>query len=383
MQSTGERAGRVLVVGTAPPTRCGIGSYTTNVTTAMRGAGVDASILRVVPDGDPLDGEGTWVAGRWCHGAARGLDDAIDLANTFDAVLVQHEFGIFPGRDGEEVIEFVDGLDVPLSTVLHTVTPRPSRRQEAILDRLMDRSDALILHTECGRERLIEQYERAVDRVEVVPHGASSRTSTHRPPGSRPSMLSWGLIGPGKGIEYAIEAVAILRRLGLDVDYVIAGITHPTVLRADGDVYRHQLLTIARSLGVSDLIRFDDRYRSADEQATLIETASVVVLPYDSREQITSGVLVEAIAAGRPVIATGFPHARELEPTGAVAVVDHCNPSDLAATAFSILTHPDRWSSMWDAALREGPRYDWSVVGRRYAQIVADGSDRCLVGGRR
>jgi glycosyltransferase involved in cell wall biosynthesis len=187
---------------------------------------------------------------------------------------------------------------------------------------------------------------------------------------SAPSILTWGLIGPGKGIEHGIAAVARLRKLGIDVEYVVSGATHPNVLADDGEAYRYQLLMLSRHLGVDDLVRFDGHYRSREEQDQIISDASIVLLPYDSHEQVTSGVLVEALAAGKPVIATRFPHALELEPSGGIEIVGHRCPDQIAEAILSIIDDPSRYDEMRSAAWMEGLRHDWSLVGPKFSRVM-------------
>jgi glycosyltransferase involved in cell wall biosynthesis len=183
-------------------------------------------------------------------------------------------------------------------------------------------------------------------------------------------MLTWGLLGPGKGVERGIEAVAQMRSAGLDVRYVVAGETHPKVLLRDGEEYRESLQELARARGVADLVDFDGCYRSWDALRAIVRSADVVLVPYDTRDQITSGVLVEALAAGKPVVATAFPHAIELSATGAVTVVDHDSPDGVASTVTAILTDQSLRDKMQAAARVESARYDWPVVGERFHHLM-------------
>ena len=206
----------------------------------------------------------------------------------------------------------VDALTVPLIVVLHTVLQDPTESQRAILLRLLAAADTVVTMTETARRRLVAGYGADPARLTVIPHGAVDHGagSTPRPAAARPLVLTWGLIGPGKGIEWAIDAMAGLR--DLQPRYLVTGRTHPKVVQRDGEAYRDGLRQRARDNGVPDLVELDDRYLGAAELAELVQAADVVLLPYDSREQVTSGVLIEAVAAGRPVVSTAFPHAIEL-----------------------------------------------------------------------
>jgi glycosyltransferase involved in cell wall biosynthesis len=178
--------------------------------------------------------------------------------------------------------------------------------------------------------------------------------------------LTWGLLGPGKGIEWVIDAMASLKDLPNPPRYVIAGRTHPKVLAAQGERYRDALVAQSKRLAVADLVSFDAVYRTPEELTALIQTATVVVLPYDSKDQVTSGVLVDSLASGRPIIATAFPHAVELLAGGAGTVVAHGDPDALAAALRQLLTDPDIADSMAAQARGMAPTIAWPVVVGAY-----------------
>jgi glycosyltransferase involved in cell wall biosynthesis len=184
-----------------------------------------------------------------------------------------------------------------------------------------------------------------------------------------PLLLTWGLLGPGKGIEWAIDALALLKNLNPHAVYRIAGDTHPKVAALEGESYREMLARRALGRGVSDNVQFDAGYRDLPALAELISEASIVVLPYDSPDQVTSGVLVDAIAAGRPVVATAFPHAIELLSSGAGIVVPRRDPVALANALRTILSNPRLAESMAAEARRLAPSLAWSSVAARYATL--------------
>jgi glycosyltransferase involved in cell wall biosynthesis len=183
-------------------------------------------------------------------------------------------------------------------------------------------------------------------------------------------VLTWGLISPGKGLEWGIRAIAELGELASPVEYVIAGQTHPKVLALEGERYREALQRLIADLGLDDTITMDDRYLDAAQLADLVTTADVVLLPYDSRDQATSGVLVEAIAAGVPVVATGFPHAVELLGGGAGLIARHGDPESMAAAIRSIVETEETARRMHEAALRDAHDSSWPVVGERYRELA-------------
>jgi polysaccharide biosynthesis protein PslF len=178
-------------------------------------------------------------------------------------------------------------------------------------------------------------------------------------------------LGPGKGIEWAIDAVATLVDVRPRPTYVIAGATHPKVLARSGEAYREMLIGRAWSSGAAACVSFDDTYRDLASLTELIRSAELVVLPYDSQDQVTSGVLVDAVAAGRPVVSTAFPHAVELLGTGAGIVVPQRDPVALAAAIRSVLTDPDLAADMATEARRLAPDLSWNAVASQYDELAA------------
>jgi glycosyltransferase involved in cell wall biosynthesis len=228
--------------------------------------------------------------------------------------------------------------------------------------------------TDAARTRLLEGYAVEEHRVITIAHGAAvpSPMSTMRSDATaRPQLLTWGLLGPGKGIEHAIDAIALLGDLVPRPRYTVAGVTHPKVHLREGDTYRRSLIRRAESLGIADLVTFDDTYRDVANLTAFVASASVVILPYDSRDQVTSGVLVDAVAAGRPVIATAFPHAVELLTGGAGIVVAHGDPIALAAAIRTVLCDRGVRDDMAAHSRRLAPTLGWPAIGRAYA-VLAD-----------
>jgi len=187
-----------------------------------------------------------------------------------------------------------------------------------------------------------------------------------------PLMLTWGLLGPGKGIERVIDALPSLRDLAPLPHYLVVGETHPRVLDRDGEAYRTSLLARAARLGVADMVTFRSGYLDVATLGSLAASADVVILPYDSHEQVTSGVLIEAVTARRPVIATAFAHAVELLGSGAGLLVDHDDPDAMAAAIRQVLCEPALAASMTSRAAALAPELIWSAVAARYCELASD-----------
>jgi glycosyltransferase involved in cell wall biosynthesis len=264
----------------------------------------------------------------------------------------------------------------PVIVVLHTVLVTPSLRQKAILDELVMLSDAVVTMTLTAKDRLVRNYSVARGKVRVIPHGAvdtrtEGQAAAGRDQNAAPIVLTWGLLGEGKGIEWGISAMSQLRDLHPAPRYHIVGETHPKVLERDGEVYRRGLEARARDLGVDDAVRFDARYLETSKLSRLVQEADVILLPYDSREQVTSGVLVEAVTAGKPVVSTGFPHAVELLSSGAGLLVERQNPDAIAAALRRVLTEPGLADDLAAEADRLSPQLLWSAVAQQYRDLAS------------
>jgi polysaccharide biosynthesis protein PslF len=366
-------------VGTFPPTQCGIATFTAALLNAMAPAAgtpkVGArrvGVIEVVGRDDEALPMRAPVVGQWHHGDELSLRRAVNILDTFDAVVVQHEYGIFGGIDGAEIIPLLERVAAPTIVIAHTVREDPTEGQKRVLEDVVAACSQVVVMTETARRRLVTRHDVDASKVLVIPHGAHpAALPPPEVPNRRPIILTWGLIGPGKGIEWAIDAMAEVRELLPTPRYIIAGQTHPKVLARNGEAYRHELMERAKARGVDHIVEFDSKYRSLGELADLVATADVVLLPYESKEQVTSGVLIEAVTAGKPVVATAFPHAMELLSSGAGSVVRHGDTMGMGAALRSILIHPNVSAAMRTEARRIAPNLLWSNVGARYDQVVS------------
>ena len=359
------------LLSTYPPTQCGLATFTSALLAHLPEPGDRVVVVRVLDE--PAPRPSPEVVQNLVAGSAASAAAAADALNSFDVVIVQHEYGIYGGPDGQDVVALLEALYVPCIVVLHTVLAHPTPRQRAILDRVIGAASAVVTMTQTARSRLLDIYGTRPERVFVIPHGAAdNRVAASSPPAaSRPRILTWGLLGPGKGIEHAIDAMAILADRGLSARYQVAGQTHPRVLDREGEAYRRALEARARTRRVADRVHFDGRFLPADALARLIHAADVVLLPYDSLEQVTSGVLIEAVTAGKPVVSTGFPHAVELLGGGAGLLVDRQDPAGIALALQRVLIEPGLAKRMSRHSAELAPQLLWSAVASSYRDLAA------------
>lgn len=370
---------RLLFLSTYPPTRCGLATFTQALVdwvVRRRRHAEEVGVVRVLGADEPADDCDSLVLAR-VRTNRLGVDRTVSaIAQDFDLLVLQHEYGIFGPDDGIAVLDLLDGIDIPVVVTLHTVLATPSPRQRFILERLVDRSGVTVVMTEIARGRLIDAYRVDPAKLVVIPHGAHGFSAPVPIRRRHPQVITWGLLGPGKGVEWGILAMHRLRHLDPRPAYVIQGATHPHVLRREGERYRDRLHGLVSACGLSDMVQIMGGYLARERLGELVAAADVVLLPYDSSEQMTSGVLVEALAAGKPVVATAFPHAVELLSGGAGRIVPQRDSEAMAEALAALLADQSAMLSAKAAARRLAPDLLWSGVANRYCEVA----DRLLAG---
>lgn len=376
--STG-RMPSIALLSTFPPTHCGLATFAAALAEGLKSIGVRHIGIVEASDGESCSLDPR-VHARMVAGSPKSRISAARIINSYDFLLLQHEFGIFGGPDGSEILDLLDDIYIPVVVTLHTVPLVPTSGQRRVLEAIGRRADVLVTMTQSARDRLIGLYDISESKVSTIPHGATVPMGFEMPSTDTTTLLTWGLLGPGKGLEWVIDALAMLPDVRSDVRYVIAGQTHPKVLANEGERYRNMLKLRAERLGVSNMVTFDDQYRSLPSLMNVIRDATCVVLPYDSPDQITSGVLVDAVAAGRPVIATAFPHAAELISSDIGIVVPHKDPVSLASAIRVMVKNPNLVESMSIATEPIATEHKWTAVAARYADVCGhlEGQSRLL-----
>ncbi|HTN81934.1 MAG TPA: glycosyltransferase, partial [Acidimicrobiales bacterium] len=369
-----------LVIGTYPPRVCGIATFTADVVNSLDGnPGVERpGVIAVVTDEQELEPDVVAAIG---HDDRASYRAAGAVANDYDVVLLEHEFGIFGGPDGEMILDFIDTLSVPLVVSLHTVLRHPSENQARVLRRLCDRAASVMVFTATARRMVLEQGLARASKLRVVPHGAPaelygliSSEDAKRRLGveGRPTISTFGLLSSGKGIEVALEALVSVREYVPDVVYVIAGRTHPEIIRNEGESYRERLAAAVDELGLGDNVVFIDRFLDMNDLALLLSATDVFCTPYLHGEQIVSGALTFAIAAGRPAVSTPYRYAQDLLSDGAGHLVPFNETEPLADALTEMLTKPEVLAEAQDAARRAGASLSWPEVGRQTALVLRD-----------
>ena len=381
---------RTAIVSTFPPRSCGIGTFAADLRGTLLGVddieGVDVVAVLNEPSRPQrralLSTIGQAVRGDYIR-SARMLG-RLDV----DVVLLQHEYGIFGGADGEYVLSFAEALTQPLVVTLHTVLSEPTEHQLEVLTELCDQAELVIVMTETARRLLVECGACPEDKVRVVPHGAPSRLTARASAGlggptsgpyarttDRFLLSTFGLISPGKGLETAIEALPALVERHPEIVYVIAGRTHPDVAAREGERYRLMLERRVLELDLEDHVEFDDRFLSIGQLSDLLAATDVFVTPYRNREQIASGALTFAIAAGCGIVSTPYWYAEDMLASGAGRLVPFDDAAALADAVLEYVEQPDTLVAARAEARRVGSSLGWPAVAEATAVVLREAHD--------
>ncbi|MEO8692212.1 MAG: glycosyltransferase [Acidimicrobiales bacterium] len=362
---------RVGLVGTFPPRPCGLATFTADVAASLQGAG-DVVVVAAL-----VDAAGVGIAGvtyellQSSEESARSV--ATLLSNDVDVVLIQHEFGIFGGRGSAVLQALTDNLTVPYVVTLHTVIEHFRGWQMTALVAPLAGAALVFVFSDEAVALVASQFAGVESKCCVVPHAAplalygrpevDLRTRLGLPVDTM-VISTFGLLSPSKGIEHVIRAMPTLRRRVRDVVYLIAGRTHPDVVRRRGERYRDSLESLARSLGVDDIVRFRDWFHDVDELSALLHATDVFVTPYSDAEQIVSGALSFAIAAGVPFVSTPYRYATGLAAQGCGLTVPFGDDDALADALARALTDDELRHRMAQRAAAVSAARSWPQVGQ-------------------
>src|SRR6476661_512845 len=313
---------RIAVVGNYLPRHCGIATFTADLCDALQ-AEYGATELLALPVNDTEEGYDYPVRVRFelAENNLASYRQAADFLNfsNVDLVCLQHEYGIFGGRAGAHILELLRHLHMPFVTTLHTVLREPNPEQRVVMEEVAMLSDRLIVMSQNSAEILEEVFHVPGDKIDLIPHGIPNLPFTD--PNfykdgfgteGKNVLLTFGLLSPNKGIENVIKALPKILARHSNVVYMVSGVTHPHILRREGDKYRNYLQNLASDLGVEASVIFRNRFVSPQEMVELIGAADIYITPYKHKAQVVSGTLAYALSAGKAIISTPYLHAIEL-----------------------------------------------------------------------
>lgn len=372
---------RIAHLGTYPPRKCGIATYTQDVVSAVHAHLPAAPPVVVAMTTRDDDSRYAWpVQHLLVQDDAKGYQEMARLLNRSDAnlVSVQHEHGIFGGDHGIYLSRFLEALTIPAVVTLHTVLPEPSESMARAIREVAERAREIVVLNSRAIPLLEKAYGIRTENLTVIPHGTPDVDPTRRPivrerqgVVGQTVLSTFGLLGPGKGLEHAIAAVAKVAANHPTLHYYILGQTHPGIVRERGESYREGLICQAEEAGIADRVHFVNRYMTLDELCDWLLASDLYVTPYLNPHQIVSGTLAYAVAAGLPVISTPYLHAQELLSSGRGVLTPFNDPDAMAQNLDSLLSNPTRREAMARRAWDFGRDTIWSAVARQYGAVFS------------
>ena len=378
-----EKRRRVALVGTFVPRKCGIATFTGDITEKLREFEPDIQVDVYAVD-DPQQGIAYEGIARTIHAndpasyaeAARQINES-----GADVVWLQHEYGIFGGQDGATVCGFVDQLAAPLILTAHTVLGEPSDRQRAILTHLIARATRIMVMSRHSRDLLAECYGAPHDILRIIEHGAPDRPFGRQAEfkqrlglGDRNVLMTFGLLGPGKGIEHAIRALPAIIDRHPDTVYRIVGATHPNLFAHEGEAYRDKLKQLAVTLGVARHIQWDNRFLDNHELLDQLEACDIYLTPYPNLQQSTSGTLSYAVALGKAVVSTPYLHAREMLADGVGRLIEAGSSPAIAQSVNALLDDRAELEAVQLRAYAKGRQTIWPRFAEASARLIEESS---------
>jgi len=374
---TTNRIRNVAFLSTYPPKECGLATFTQDLVQALDAFGGlittkviavsngeyynDPRIMAVLPQHD-----------KWSYPDLAKKINESDV----DLLVIEHEYGIFGGFCGDYLLELVKNLRVPFIATLHTVLPNPSFKQKQILTLLGEAGVKVITMARNTGQILQDIYGIDGGKIEVIPHGVPFRLLEPRDKLKKKHgyanshiIATFGLISPGKGLEYGIEAVARVVKDHPDTLYLILGKTHPGVQSEQGESYRQKLAAIARWLGVENHVRFVDKFLTKEEIIYYLRLCDIYLTPYLSKDQAVSGTLAYAVGAGRVVVSTPYLYAQELLGEGRGLLAEFRDADSIAKCIKYVLDNPDKKWEMERRTAKLGQNMLWRAVASEYFEL--------------
>jgi glycosyltransferase involved in cell wall biosynthesis len=367
---------RIAVVGNYLPRRCGIATFTTDLCDAIH-TEYGTTELLALPVNDTEEGYAYPARVRFelsedNLASYRQAADFLNFSN-IDLVCLQHEYGIFGGRAGAHILELLRRLRMPFATTLHTVLREPTPDQRAVMEEIASLSDRLIVMSRQSAEILQEVFQVPAGKIDLIPHGIPDLPFTDPSfykdgfgTEGKEVLLTFGLLSPNKGIENVIKAMPAILARHSNVVYMVSGVTHPHILRREGDKYREYLQSLARDLGVDASVIFRNRFVSPQEMVELIGAADIYITPYKHKAQVVSGTLAYALSAGKAIISTPYLHAIELLDDERGVLVPFDDPEAIAAKTVDLLNNGTARHAMRKRAYLYARDMVWSRVAQKY-----------------
>lgn len=370
---------KAAYVSTFPPRQCGLATFTADLTAAIDALGrLDPSlVVAITRRGQDLCYP-TNVEYQIIQEDRSSYVQAANFINRskVDVVVIQHEFGIFGGTNGNYLLSLLSNLRKPVITTFHTVLPHVDSHRKALVQEIAAHSAAVVALAHKGKEILTHVYKIAPAKIHVIHHGVPVLAL---PPADvlkqrfgwtgRRLLCTFGLLHPGKGIEYVLKALPQVIKAHPDVLYLILGQTHPEVQRRQGEAYRETLERLVADLHLEEHVLFVNRYLTQEELLTYLQMIDIYLTPYLEPQQISSGTLAYAVCLGKTIISTPYLYAQEMLACGRGLLVPFADAASLALALEEVLANPQKALELGQNARAFGQQMTWPRVAESYIDL--------------
>ncbi|MGI6436303.1 MAG: glycosyltransferase family 4 protein [Syntrophomonadaceae bacterium] len=368
-----------LNVGTYPPKQCGIATFSMDFRNSLLFNGHQVAALAVSDDAYDYQ----YPPEVLFNIKQSQLSDYVQAANFINnhrdihMVIIQHEYGIYGGLDGDYILDLVQRLHKPYILICHTVLPHPSKHQKQVLDMLCYYASSIVAMTKHSAQLLINLYEAPAELISVIAHGVPSFKKQEGRLLKRKHHLSgqdiistFGLIGPGKGLELGIQAFGLIAQEFPNARYLILGQTHPMLVKNEGEKYRNMLENLVKKLDLDEQVLFVNKYLTDEELGEYLYLTDVYLSPYPNRDQAVSGTMAFALGCGRAIVSTPYAYAREMLSNGRGLLSESIEPEELAVLLARVLSDRTLKLRLQDRAWQLGKSWTWSNIGKQYSRLA-------------
>ncbi|MFZ0240139.1 MAG: glycosyltransferase family 4 protein [Desulfobacterales bacterium] len=372
----------VAVIGNYLPRQCGIATFTTDLVEGLSAEAPDiyswAAVMNDKPEGYPYPEKVRFEINQNKLSDYSMASQFLNISHT-DIVCVQHEYGLFGGPAGSHLLKLLDALRMPVVTTLHTVLKDPAPEYRAVMCKLSELSDKLVVMSHKASDFLKDIYAVPEDKIVFIHHGIPD-TPFIDPSFNKDKfgvegkkvLLTFGLLSPNKGIENVLQALPAVIKKHPDVAYIILGATHPHILALHGDAYRIVLQQLVRKLDIGEHVIFQNRFVELKELCEFLGIADIYVTPYLEEAQITSGTLAYAMGTGKAIISTPYWYATEMLAEGRGRIVPFHNPDAMAEQIIDLLDNDVDRDAMRKKAYTFSREAVWKEVCRKYLQVFSE-----------
>jgi glycosyltransferase involved in cell wall biosynthesis len=372
----------VAVIGNYLPRQCGIATFTTDLVEGLSAEAPDiycwAAAMNDRPEGYPYPEKVRFEINQNKLTDYSIASQFLNISQT-DIVCLQHEYGLFGGPAGSHLLKLLGDLRMPVVTTLHTVLKDPAPEYRAVMSKLSDLSDKLVVMSHKAYDFLKDIYDVPEDKIAFIHHGIpdtpfidSSFYKDKFGVEGKKVLLTFGLLSSNKGIENVLQALPAVIKKHPDVVYLILGATHPHILKSHGDAYRIMLQQLVHKLDIGEHVIFQNRFVELKELCEFLGIADIYVTPYLEEAQTTSGTLAYAMGTGKAVISTPYWYATEMLAEGRGRIVPFHNPDAIAEQIIGLLDNDVERHAMRKKAYTFSREAVWKEVSRKYLHIFSE-----------